>query len=697
VAAILLALEGAGNRRILFEWLAPPHEIFYLEEGLASDRPVDLIIVDSPALDRFGQAIEDRVSTAQTLLPVLLVVPRHRPGIHIVPRHRPGIALPQRWRQANELITAPITKDELEVRIAGLLTLREREKHLYEARELLRMATELAQLGFWEWDTRTDQVHFPLEWSKQLGYAEALPNQLEEWVLRLHPDEREQVLAKLDRLRTAPSSEFEIEFRLRHRDGSYRWFQSKVALIPEQGSANRRLVISQLDVSAQKAAQEHIRKISQYDALTDLPNRALLYEFGEHLLAGARRSGTKLAILFFDLDRFKPINDTYGHHVGDQVLQQVARRISQSVRGEDLVGRLGGDEFLAVLTRIRKCEDAARVAHHALKLLGQPYHVEGLEIDCTPCIGISLFPQDGESIPSLIKHADDAMYYAKEAGGNNYQFFTKALNQKAQAAAVLENRMRDGIERDEFRLFYQPVIDTVSAAVVGVEALIRWPQAGQTDLGAAMFIPVAESSGLIHGLGEWVFDEACRQHRQWLEAGLPPITVAVNVSAAQFRAKDFPQRLAHAINDACIAPAYLSLEITENTLMTNMDESVRVLGELRGLGIKVALDAFGTGSSSLSQLSRLPLDKIKVDRSFIHHLDDDDASCALVEAIIALGRTLDLQIVAEGVENEEMLQFVKRRHCQQAQGFYLCRPLPADEFAHWYRREILATSQPCQR
>lgn len=686
MAVILLALEGTSNQGILDEWLTPQHEICSLLEGLVPDRSIDLIIVDSAGLDRFGVTIAQRIRSATTLLPLLLIVPRPRPGLHIVTPNRPGIALPQLWREANELITVPISKHELEVRIAILLALRDREKGLYEARELLRLASELAQLTFWEWDADTGEVNFPLAWSRQLGYPEALPNRVEELYLRMHPDELGQVTSQFDSLRSGRHADFEVEFRLKQLDGSYRWFQSKVALIHEQAAISSRLVISQLDITAQKEMQERIRQISQHDMLTGLPNRALLYEFGEHVLARARRSGTSIAFLFFDLDHFKSINDTYGHHVGDQLLQQVAQRILQSIRGEDFVCRLGGDEFLAVVTPIRQSRDAALIAQHALDRLAQPYLLEGREIICSPSIGISLFPQDGEAFDLLIQHADDAMYCAKQAGCSNFQFFAEALNEKSRASAMLENRLRNAIEHNEFRLFYQPVFDTESAAIVGVEVLIRWPAStGLAKLDPAVFIPLAESIGLIQRLGTWIFEEACRQHKQWIKEGLPAIALAINVSFAQFRSKDFAQDLGQVLASARIAPNCLSLELTENTLMSDTEGALRRLAEIRRIGITVALDAFGTGSSNLSQLGRLRLDKIKIDRSVIHNLDKGTASSAVVEAAIALGKALDIRIVAGGVETVEMLQLVKRRQCHQAQGFYFCQPLPGDEFRQWYR------------
>jgi len=450
------------------------------------------------------------------------------------------------------------------------------------------------------------------------------------------------------------------------------------------------LVLLASDITERKAAQEKALHLARHDPLTGLPNRALLYEVGEHMLAAAKRANYMVAVLFFDLDRFKPINDTYGHKVGDEVLRQVTRRICQSLRQEDWVARLGGDEFVALLPNLHSAHDAARAAAHTLEVLRAPLLIDGIEAYTVPSIGISLLPQDGDKIDMLVQNADAAMYHAKEMGGGCYQFFTSSLGRQAQTSISIEQRLRQGIERQGLQLHYQPVVNTSSGRLTGVEALLRWPQPDNTCISPEVFIPVAETAGLIQPLGEWVFSEVCRQHRQWQSEGLPPIRVAINVSPVQFRHRDFRSSIDRLVKHRNVPSDCLLLELTESTLLKDVETSVEQLRSLREAGIQIALDDFGTGYSSLSQLTQLPLDKLKIDRSFISNLERGGPSPAIVEAIIALGRTLDLEIVAEGVETEESLEFLRRRRCHHAQGYYFGHAMPAGEFTAWYRERFAA-------
>lgn len=448
------------------------------------------------------------------------------------------------------------------------------------------------------------------------------------------------------------------------------------------------VVLLASDVTERKTAEERALHLARHDPLTGLPNRALLYELGEHTLAAAKRSSSMAAVLYFDLDRFKPINDTYGHKVGDEVLKQVARRICQSLRQEDWLTRLGGDEFVALLPHLHSARDAARAAAHTLEVLRAPVQVDGIEAYTGPSIGISLFPQDGEDIDTLVQHADAAMYHAKEKGGGCYQFFTKSLGRQAQTFISIENRLRQGVDGQGLQLHYQPVVETHSGRLTGVEALLRWPQPDRSSLSPDIFIPVAETAGLIQPLGEWVLREACRQHHQWQCEGLPPIRIAVNISPVQFRHRDFRRSVDHVLKGSKVSPSCLLLELTESALLKDMEASVKHLSALREAGVQVALDDFGTGYSSLSQLTQLPLDKLKIDRSFIHNLERGGPSPAIVEAILALGRSLGLEIVAEGVETEECLEFLRQRQCQHAQGFFFGHAMHPGEFTKWYRERF---------
>jgi diguanylate cyclase (GGDEF)-like protein len=441
-----------------------------------------------------------------------------------------------------------------------------------------------------------------------------------------------------------------------------------------------------MDITEQKEAEQKILHAAQHDALTGLPNRALVYEVGSMLVSAAQRGHTRVAVLFFDLDRFKPINDTYGHETGDKMLQEVARRLRASVRAGDLVGRIGGDEFVAILTNVGSEQDLARSATNILDSLRQPYHVGNLELRTSPSIGISIYPRDGEDVDKLIRSADAAMYHAKDSGRNTYQFFTAEISAATRRVFAVEQRLRQGIEQNEFELYYQPIVETQTRRIVGAEALIRWPQADGQVLLPGEFISAAEASGIINQLGDWVIHEACRQHRKWLEQGLPPLRIAVNVSPVQFRARNFFQHVADAISNSEVDPSCLELEVTESAVMRQVEEAGKTLAGLKQLGLHISLDDFGTGYSSLSHLAHLPIDKLKVDQSFIRNINTDSRSLAITETVIALGKRLGVKVVAEGIETDEAFDLLRRCQCDLGQGYLLSAPLPADQFARWHRQ-----------
>jgi len=440
-----------------------------------------------------------------------------------------------------------------------------------------------------------------------------------------------------------------------------------------------------IDITQQKKAEEKILHAARHDPLTGLPNRALIYELGLHLLASARRNKGKAAVLFFDLDRFKPINDTYGHTAGDKMLQEVARRLSGAVRSSDLVGRLGGDEFIAILG-IDSETDVSRAALHLLSRLSEPYQIDTLELRTSPSIGISIYPNDGRDIDTLIRNADAAMYHAKSRGRNTIQFFTPEISTHTENAFALEQKLRHSMREHGFELVYQPIVDTRTMQVAGVEALIRWPQKSAAAMMPGQFIGAAETSGLINQIGEWVLQEACRQHEQWRKLGLPPMRIAINVSPIQFRSRDFQQRVGDTVLASGIDPACIELEVTESTVMKHVEEAARTLASLKQLGLRIVLDDFGTGYSSLSYLSQFPIDKLKVDQSFIRHIDTDSRSLAITETVIALAKKLGVEVVAEGIESEEALDLLRERDCDLGQGFLISHPLSSAQFVEWYRR-----------
>ncbi|MEO0317140.1 MAG: hypothetical protein RL404_817 [Pseudomonadota bacterium] len=435
------------------------------------------------------------------------------------------------------------------------------------------------------------------------------------------------------------------------------------------------------DFTDRKRAEEATVKAALHDNLTGLPNRALLFEYSSHVFDQAARNQHEGGMLFIDLDRFKPINDIHGHLVGDQVLKIVAHRVQCQVRKADLVFRLGGDEFLVLLPQLANSTEAAQIAQRVLRALADPMLVDGIELQISGSIGISIFPRDGMDMQSLVNAADNAMYHAKQSGKNNWQFYSAELSGRVHAQISLQDKVRRALKDRELQLLYQPIIDISEGRVIGAEALLRWPGSG---VGPDQFIPAAEAVGQIIPIGDWVMQEACRAHKRWRDRGLPAIPISVNVSALQIRQKDFRIKLMSMLRQQRLPACALQIELTESALLEDMDYAGHLLTNLQQDGVKISLDDFGTGYSSLSYLSRLPINKIKIDKSFVRHLNTDATSRAVTEAIITLGRRLKLDIIAEGIETQTMLDEVRALGCEQMQGHLLSHPIDSDAFESWY-------------
>ncbi len=435
-----------------------------------------------------------------------------------------------------------------------------------------------------------------------------------------------------------------------------------------------------VDITERKRAEARIEQLATRDPLTGLPNRLLLQDRVAHCLAQARRRQRRVALLFIDLDRFKTINDSLGHHVGDALLKEVANRLSSSLRATDTLSRLGGDEFLVVIQDLRHSQDAARVAEKLLGVLNGPFVIEGHTLNTSCSIGISVFPDDGEDLSTLMKNADTAMYHAKEQGRNNYQFFSREMMGRAMRRLTMENALRGAAQRGEFVLHYQPQVAIRDRAVVGAEALIRWLHPERGLVPPAEFIPVAEETGLIRPIGDWVMAAVATQIAEWERAGFPVPRIAVNLSRAQLR-PDLPDALARILERTATAPQRLELEITESLLMQNVDEAVAVLKRIEALGVRIAIDDFGTGYSSLAVLTRLPIDAIKIDRAFVQDMEVNRNAQAVASAIIAMAHSLHLTVLAEGVERSETLATLAELGCDGYQGYLCSPPLPAGEFA----------------
>ena len=450
--------------------------------------------------------------------------------------------------------------------------------------------------------------------------------------------------------------------------------------------ANEYLVVATIEAQALaeeiERAKVRLAHLAQHDALTDLPNRILLNDRLAQAVALAHRHGKRLAVMFLDLDRFKYINDSLGHAVGDQLLQSVAHRLTAAVRSSDTVCRQGGDEFVILLADVEHAEDAALSAQKILDALSVSHRIDHFELHITVSIGISIYPENGENAESLIKHADTAMYQAKESGRNHYQFFEQDMTVVAVERHAIESALRGALARQEFVLHYQPKINLETGTISGVEALIRWQHPQRGLILPEQFVWIAEDCGLIVPIGEWVLREACGHAQSWQDAGAPAVPVSVNISAVQFRHKSFLESLASILKASRLAPGYLELELTESVLMEDADAATSVLQALKAMGVRLAIDDFGTGYSSLSYLKRFPIDTLKIDQSFLRditHAGDDSDDAAIVSAVVHMGKILKQCVIAEGVETREQMAFLQAQGCGEGQGFYFSRPVTAGE------------------
>lgn len=427
--------------------------------------------------------------------------------------------------------------------------------------------------------------------------------------------------------------------------------------------------------------KEHLVRLAHYDSLTSLPNRVFFNEMLTKILSHAKRQKTKLAILYIDLDSFKTINDALGHPVGDLVLKEIAARFLKTLRASDILSRLGGDEFVILLNDIDHPNFARTVAEKILKICSEPLKIKTHEFVLTTSIGICIYPEDGTSLEDLLKNADMAMYKAKQAGGGFFQYYTKEMDLEAHERIRLEAALRKAINRNEFLLYYQPKLQLTDGTIMGVEALIRWESPLLGLINPAKFIPLAEETGLILQIGEWVLREACRVNKSWQEQGYQPITIAVNLSAKQFRHQNIAQIVAAILTETKLEPQYLELEITETAIMDNVDFAVETLHALKKMGVKIAIDDFGTGYTSISYLKQFPVSVIKIDQSFIKELPNNYDDASITTAVIALAHSLDIKVVAEGVETPEQLQFLADHDCDMVQGYYLSQPLSEENMA----------------
>lgn len=496
------------------------------------------------------------------------------------------------------------------------------------------------------------------------------------------PHERERLKVFNEARMTIDDIPEVCEFEALRADGRQIWVKSTARVVNWNGT--RAALHWFVDVTKRRTAEAQLERLARYDVLTGLANRSVFQSELQHCIAQAGRNGQTGALLLLDLDNFKDVNDSFGHPAGDLLLEQVAQRLASRTRETDMVARLGGDEFAIIANNLSDADGASVIAQTVGDALSQPFQINGAEIFTAASIGITLFPEDGRHRDVLMKNADMALYHAKNSGRGKYGFYNAELNQRALRRKELERALRAAVESDQLTLKFQPKVDILQGKVVGVEALLRWDHPELGPISPTEFIPIAETSGLIVPMGDWVLRKACEQNFVWQAAGLPPVPIAVNLSAVQFKRTDLVEAVGWLIEDLGVDPSWLELEITESMIMENVDSTVKALHGLHDIGVTLAIDDFGTGHSSLAYLKRFPMDKLKIDRSFVNDVVDDADDAAIAQIIINLAKQLNLQVIAEGVETVPQLEFLRQNGCDVVQGYHFSPPIDAEAFIDWY-------------
>jgi diguanylate cyclase (GGDEF)-like protein/PAS domain S-box-containing protein len=554
---------------------------------------------------------------------------------------------------------------------------------LHASEERYALAARGANDGLWDWNLTADQVFFSPRWKAMLGAAEdEIGTTSEEWFGRLHPDDRDRVQVQLAAHARRLIDHFELEYRIAHKDGTYHWMLCRGLAVWDAANRATRMVGSQTDITVRRLAEERLRHDALHDTLTGLPNRTLFIDRLEHTIRSARRPDARpFAVLFLDLDRFKMINDSLGHLIGDELLVAIASRLANCLRPGDTVARLGGDEFTILLENLAYPEDAADVAKRLQHALAAPFLLRGQEVFTSTSIGITLSNEDYERPDEMLRDADTAMYQAKLRGKARHAVFDATMHAQALADLQLESDLHRALERDELRVYYQPIVALYTDRVVGFEALVRWQHPSRGLLLPGEFFPLAEETGLITALGQWVLRESCRQLADWQSrlTHLPPLTVSVNLSAKQLLQPDLVAQIAQTIWDTGLNPRQLKLEIIESALVAEGEAATTALNQLKSLGVQLSIDDFGTGYSSLSYLHRFPVDTIKIDRSFVSQLDVAGGHDAIITAIVTLARSLGMNAIAAGVETTAQRDQLKALHCEYGQGWLFARALVGDQ------------------
>ena len=656
------------------------------EEALdqfASRHP-DIVVLDvmMPVMDGYTACSRLRGSVAGSRVPILMMTGMDDAEA-IAGAYEHG---------ATDFITKPLNPIILSHRVRYLLRGSRTLDALLRSESRLGLAQRIAKIGNWEWQPQTGQFVASSELCRLMGIRPRdFGGTLDAFLQAVDAEDRERVDQALKRILT-DRTPCDIDHRVMLPNGSEFIVNLQAEAVFDEQLKTLTIVGTAQDISERKRSEREIHRLAYYDSLTGLPNRVLFKDRVTQAIAHAGRYQYHLALLFLDLDRFKVINDTLGHNVGDMLLKHVADRLAESVRHSDSIGRsasgeqthelarLGGDEFTVLLTTLHDVQDPSKVARRILEALACPFAVSGHEIFVTVSIGIAIFPADGESVDVLLKNSDTAMYHAKEQGRNNFQYYSNAMNAAANERLRLEGEVRHATEREEFVVYYQPQIDLRTGRIVGAEALVRWRHPQRGVLAPAEFLQAASDTGMIRTIDEWMLRTACRQNRAWQQRGLAVPRVSINVSNSLFHGTTLLKAVEAVFAETGLMPDRLELELTESVAMRNVDTSLTMLQELKTMGVQLAIDDFGTGYSSLSYLQRLPVNRVKIDQSFVRELLSLVQPVPIVRAIIAMAHSLHLEVLAEGVEDERQRSILLAEGCDQAQGYLFGRPMPGTEF-----------------
>ncbi|MBI9092258.1 MAG: EAL domain-containing protein [Desulfobacterium sp.] len=602
---------------------------------------------------------------------------------------------------ANDFIAKPINWVMLGYRAKYMLRAGQAFRELYINKSRLTKTQALAKLGNWEIDLVSNEFFCSSEACSLLGLDPMdTPLTYTDFLSPIIANEQAMVKQTIDNA-VKTKNNFSLNYQVMHSNGTQKHILNQGEVFFNSSGVPEIMLGVVQDLSQLKQAEERIRFLAFYDGLTGLANRMLFLDRLDMEIQKATRHGQKFALLFLDLDQFKKINDTLGHHIGDLLLKNVAETLKKCIRSTDtatrrdkdesgsMIARLGGDEFTIMLSNINNPEDSAVIAERILNRIPKTYKFEGNDVSVTASIGISVFPTDGTTSESLLKNADSAMYHAKNRGRNNYQFYMESLNRAAVERFSMERDLKKALEREEFVLYYQPQINLADRKIVGAEALIRWIHPTKGMIMPDKFIPIAEETDLIIDINKWVLQAASKQNQEWTKAGLNSIRVAVNLSGYKLASQDIIQSIKEALETVGLDAKKLELEITENILMQDNEETLLIFRQIKDLNIRIALDDFGTGYSSLSYLTSFPVDTIKIDRSFVMGSTEQNENRVIIKAIIAMGHSLGKKIVAEGIETKEQFDLLKRYGCDEAQGYYFKPPVPENEFAKLLARGVL--------